>query len=528
MAAYRHALARQVALTNDPVERIQLQYTLAQSFADGKDLAAAQAIVNSVHSDNPKLLGVVRFTTDFYWRNKNPQQAIATLTQAARDASPELANAFTLEAATKCNQSGDYAGARSLLAPLLAASPYDQRYLAAQADSYALAKDDTGLRDFYAAKLATLKAAHLPAETERDTTALLRQGMIAALTHLKDYEGATAQHIALISAFPEDAGIAQNAALYALQYDRKQQLTDFLNKTVAESPRDSRFAITLARVNTLFEDYPAALAAYDKAIGIRKDRPDLYIARADLEEHQQSFDAACADYDRLYLLSYKDPQWMLKEAEARARQGKNDLAVRALQAAFIDGRTKAAQNYFKVAARLEAWGLLEEARSFADQGLSLAGNDLLTSTDNRDGVLTYVRILTRQRHAADAFHTIQNALNAAVTVSPESPRVIVEQVEKQGIASVSDEEWRRNLLAQRQSQAQAPSRMVSGRWGLRWPSSIRRKKSWRMRSSSMRNAAASQKPRWPPSGFRRPKPRASGIARRGGGKTSFLLVEESG
>ena len=466
IAVYRHALLREIALTGDPVERIQLQYTLAQSFADGKDLAAAQAIVNSVRYENPKLLGVVRFTTDFYWRNKNSQQAIATLTQAAREASPNLARAFMLEAATKCNQSGDYTGARSLLAPLLAATPYDQRYLAAQADSYALAKDDAGLRDFYATKLATLKAAHLPAEAERDTTALLRQGMIAALTHLKDYEGAMAQHIALISAFPEDAGIAQNAALYALQYDRKQQFTDFLNKTVAESPRDSRFAITLARVNTLFEDYPAALAAYDKAIGIRKDRPDLYIARADLEEHQQSFDAACADYDRLYQLSYKDPQWMLKAAEARARQGKNDRAVRALEAAFIDGRTKAAQNYFKVAARLETWGLLEEARRFADQGLSLAGNDLLTSTDNRDGVLTYVRIVTRQRHAADAFHTIQSALNAPVTVSPESPRVIVEQVERQGIASVSDEEWRRNLLAQRQTQARSAFQSALRQMGL--------------------------------------------------------------
>jgi tetratricopeptide (TPR) repeat protein len=455
IAGYRHALDREIVLSADPVQRIQLQYTLAQSFADGKDLAAAQTIVESVHRDNPKLLGVVRFTTDFYWNAKQPQQAIATLTQASREANPELSRAFTLEAATKSNQSGDYAGARSLLAPLLAADPYDPRYLATQADSYALAQDNAGLRDFYTTTLATLRTANLPTETRRDKTALLRQGLIVALTHLKDYEGATDQHIALISAFPDDSDIAQNAALYALQYDRKQQLMAFLNKTVADSPRDSRFAIILARVSTLYEDYPAALAAYSKAIAIRKDRPDLYIARADLEEHQQNFDAACADYDRLYLLTYKDPQWMLKSAEARARQDKNDLAVRALQAAYIDGRPKDAQNYFKVAAQLEAWNLLDQARTFADQGVELAGNDLLASAYNRDGLLTYVRIMTRERHAADAFSTMQGALIAAATTSAASPSVIVEQIEKQGIAAVSDDEWRRNLIAQRQTQAQS-------------------------------------------------------------------------
>ena len=451
--SYRRALQREITLSADPVQRIQLQYTLAQSLVEDKDIPAAQAIIDSVHRDNPKLLGVVRATTDFYWNNKKPQQAIATLAQASRESAPELSKSFTLEAAIKSNQSGDYAGARTLLTPLLTADPYDSRYLATQADSYALAKDDTGLRDFYTNTLASIKTANLPADVRRDKTALLRQGLILALTHLKDYEAAEAQHIALISAFPEDPSIAQNAALYALQYNRQPQLSAFLNKTVADSPRDSRFAITLARVDTLFEDYPGALAAYGKAIAIRKDRADLYIARADLEEHQQNFDAACTDYDRLYVLTYKDPQWMLKSAEARARQGKNDLAVRALQTAYIEGRPAAAQNPFNVATQLEKWNLLDQARTSAEQGVKLASNDLLASSDNREGLLTYVRILTRQHHADTALAAIQASLIAVAAASPSSPSVIAQQVEKEGLASVTDDEWRKNLIAQRNTQA---------------------------------------------------------------------------
>ncbi|MGD0446236.1 MAG: hypothetical protein ABSA39_20065, partial [Edaphobacter sp.] len=283
------------------------------------------------------------------------------------------------------------------------------------------------------------------------------QGLIGALTRLKDYPGAVDQHIALISAFPEDSSIAQSAALYALRYNRRQQLVDFLNKTVADSPRDSRFAITLARVDTIFEDYPGAIAAYNKAIAIRKDRSDVYIARADLEEHLQQFDEACADYDRLYVLTYKDPQWMLKAAEARAREGKTGLAVRALEAAWIDGRPISPQNSFQIAAQLEKWNLLTEARTFAEQGIKLASDkapdDLLAAPEDREAAATYARILTRQRHPADALAVLQKTLEAT-NVSPSSPGLIVQQAEKQGIASVGDEQWRRNRIEQRRNQAQ--------------------------------------------------------------------------
>ena len=124
---------------------------------------------------------------------------------------------------------------------------------------------------------------------------------------MKDYAGAVDQQIELISAFPEDAGVIQDAALYAMRYGRQQQLVDFLNKAVADSPRDSRFAIALGSVDTVFEDYTGAIDAYGKAIAIRKDRSDVYIARADLEERLQRFDDACADYEQALLTELQGP-----------------------------------------------------------------------------------------------------------------------------------------------------------------------------------------------------------------------------
>ena len=217
------------------------------------------------------------------------------------------------------------------------------------------------------------------ADARKQDIALLRRGLIPALTRLNDFAGATDQYIALLSAFPEDASLGQEAALCTpLKHGRQAQLLDFLRTTVKQSPRDSRFMIQLAAAETTFDDLPAAEAAYSLAINIRKDRVDLYTARADIEMRLSQSDPAqselaAADFERLYLLTYHDPSWMVRLAELRARQQRPADAVKALEAAYIDGHAKAAGDFFTVAAQLERWNLLAEARTFAEQGVALAG-----------------------------------------------------------------------------------------------------------------------------------------------------------
>jgi cellulose synthase operon protein C len=437
----QRAIEEQAKLTTDPVHRLEMRYALVQFFESKKDFAAAQTEIEALYQENPKILGVVRATVDFYWQRKMQERAIGVLQQAAKDSYPELRDRFNYEAARKATDAGNYVLARQLLDPLLQKSPYDGELLAAMADTYARQGDSAGLRDFYVAKISLFRQAPLATENRIARIAELRRGLIPALTQLKDYTGAVDQYIEIINQFPEDAGLTTEAALYAQKYATQSRITAFYAKTVSDSPRDYRWAMVLARLQTQFEDYPAAIDAYTKSIAIRPDRVDLYTARADLLERLMRFDEAVADYSKRYDLSYHDQQWMKKVAEIRARQGKPDEAAKALRIALIDGRPVNPQNFFDAAQSLESWGLLAQAKDLAQQGVDAAGDDLLANAANRGGAQLYVRIFTRLRQYRAAYARLQTAFNAAQ--SPvTSLSSTVQQVDKQGLAAVSDTEWR--------------------------------------------------------------------------------------
>ena len=447
----QHALEKQATLATDPVTRLQLRYELVNLYESRKDFASAQRNIEALYRENPKILGVVRATVDYYWHVKLYPQGLAVLQQAAKDAYPELGRQFTFEAARKSTEARQYQEARELLEPLLKESPYYSQYLAAMADTYAQAGDQQGLKQFYLDKIALFRNAPLPPDERKNRVAELRRGLIPALTKLNDYAGALDQYIEIINNFPEDEGLVAEAALYSARYKRQPQLLDFYSKTVQQSPRDSRWPMVLARIQTSLEDFPSAIDAYGKAITIRPDRADLRIARATLAERLLRFDDAVSDYERIYQLTYNDPKWMEKIAEVRARQGRNDDAVVALKTALIDADPKPAGNYFEVARRLEAWGILEQARAFAQQGVKIAGGDLLAATEYHEGAKLYTRIMTRRRQQAEAYATLQTALAAASS----TVAVVRDQVAKEGISGISDEKWREHMLRIRKENAQS-------------------------------------------------------------------------
>jgi cellulose synthase operon protein C len=455
------ALEKQVSLATDPVTRLQLRYRLVRLLESRKDLPAAQRQVEALYRENPTIAGVVRATVDFYWRAKQYPQAIEVLQVSAKRAYPELARQYLFEAARKSIDAREFTQSRALLATLLADSPYDSQYLSAMAETYAQAGDQLGLKNFYLNSIALFRNAPLSTEERKNRTAAMRRGIIPALTKLQDYSGAVDQYIEIINAYPEDEALVAEATLFAERHNRSAQLLQFYASTVKQSPRDPRWPVVVARIDSNLEDLPSATAAYGLAIAIRPDRADLRIARAALTNRLQRFDDAISDYDRLYQLTYKDAQWMEKIAELRARQGKNEQAAAALKTALIDPQPDKPENYFAAARQLEAWNILEQARVFAEQGVRLAGSELLVSPEDQSGANVYARIMTRLRQHETAWAVLRSALSNASSFAP----VLKEQFAKEGMAAISDREWRERQRQLRVEAAQAAMRQALAEMG---------------------------------------------------------------
>ncbi len=401
------SLDRRISITNDPVDRMRLRLALARFHEGLNDLDSARQVMESLYNEHPTILGVVRAAVDFFWRNRMPERAIDLLIRAASSSYPALKSQLAFEAARKSLEVRQYDRARELLAPLLQEDPFDSRYLAALADTYARSGNDRALRDFYAAKIQEIRDSTLGAEEKTTRIAALRRGLIPALTRLNDPAGALDQYAEIINRYPEDESLVQEAASYASRHKLQQRLVGYYTKAATDSPRDYRWPMVLARIQTHLENFPAAIAAYEQAGVIRPERVDLYSARASLEERLMRFDQAAASYTRIYELTYRNPQWMERIAEIRARQREADAAVQAIRKAFIEGRPERPAIFFEAARKLESWNLLEQARLLAERGVELAGQDLLLDSDNLRGAQVYASIMTRLRQHETALKRLQ-------------------------------------------------------------------------------------------------------------------------
>jgi Tfp pilus assembly protein PilF len=393
------ANARLAAIANDPVDKMRLTLDYARLLESKKDVAGAARMADALYREHPLILGVVRGVVDFHVRNRQPAEAIEILLDASKRARADLAASFTLEAARIATKAGQFDRARTLLTGLLSADPLRAEYLTAMADTYLQAKDDPGFRDYQLAAIQRLKQSQLAPAERVERIATVRRSLIPALDRLKDSAGAVEQYIEVVDSYPEDEALTKEAAAYAVAHGQAARMVAFYRKTIAAAPLDYRWPIVLARIETVAEDYPAAIADYERGMKARPDRADLLEAKGRLEGRLMRFDDAIKTYSRLYELAYRDPQWLVKVAELQARIGQDAAAVAALQTAIIGARAETADADFEIAGRLESWHILPDAVAFAERGANLAGSDLFKDAGN---AVTYARIMTRARRT-DAF-----------------------------------------------------------------------------------------------------------------------------
>lgn len=408
-AIEEQALEHVAEVAADPVEKLSAELALASFRERNKDFAGAERDLTALLRDDPEILAVVRANADFYQRNNQPARAAQVLKAAAQRAQPPYRTNFLREAAQQYVEAKDYAAARAQLDVLLKADPFDADLLAAKADAWARAGDDTALAQFYSSELQAMQQAPLNGAEKNNRIAGLRRGYIQALVRLKKPQEALDQYIEVINRFPEDQVVTAEAARFAQLNQLGDRIAAYYEKTGQASPKDYRWPMVLARIETVLRRYPEAIAAYEKACYVRPDRTDLAVAEVDLQTRLLRFEDALKTNQRLYDLTYHNRDYLEAQATLLARLGRKDDALKMLHAALVDGRPPDAANYQQAMSDLAAWHMYPEAQQMFEEGLV----KVKTAPYETPGFDEYLRILTIERKQDVAIQKASAAVRSA-------------------------------------------------------------------------------------------------------------------
>jgi cellulose synthase operon protein C len=398
-ALHESVIRREIELESDPQQRLRLRIELAHFLESGGRLSDAQREMEAVYRDNPLISGVIRAMADYYWRHDKPR-AIQVLAAAAERAHPAIRSNYLIETVRKSIEAMQYADAIQAADSLLRMDPINGQFIALKADALASSGRDAEVQQLYAAKIPEIQQSPISQNDKTDRIAAMRRGLIPVYVKQGKFREAIDQYVEIINRYPDDTNVISEAARLAAQHDLKTQLIGFYTNTVANSPRDPRWAIVLARINIQFEDYPAAIDAYTKAIAARPERQDLAEARADLEERTFRFADAIATYNRIYELSHGKAIWLERIAALQARLGQDSEAVVTLRRAYIDNRPDISREYSRVALILERTGLIDDAANFMQQQAASTGVGAARWES------AYARIMTRARRHSEAIERV--------------------------------------------------------------------------------------------------------------------------
>ena len=426
-------IRREVQLESDPQEQLRLRLELAHFLEARGNLAAAQSEFESIYQANSLISGVIRATADYYWRHDKPR-AVRVLATAAERAHASLKKDYLVETVRKSIEARQYADATRSAESLLRMDPISGQYVALMGDALAAAGRETELQQLYVSKISEIQQSQIPQSEKTDRIAAMRRGLIPVFVRQGKFREALDQFIEIINRFPEDDIVLAEAGRLASQQNLRAQLTDYYAKTVANSPRDPRWSIVLARLQTQFENYPAAIEAYTKAMTARPERQDLAIARAELEERTFRFANAIGTYNVLYELSHKKPEWLQRVAVLQARLGQNQQALATLQRAYIENRSEASREYGRVALALEELGMADAAADFIQQQFVSAQNG---GSGPSEWQRPYARIMTRARRYSEAFQRVLSFDNTNVArAMGQAVAVYFTPEEKQAFAAL--------------------------------------------------------------------------------------------
>lgn len=395
----RNALKRLAETETSLRKKIGYRLQLAGAFEDDRKRSEAKNVLDELVRKFPTNYGVIMETSDFYRRLGYEIESASVLQNALPKSRGAYKNAIAEKLAARLIRLDRLDSAEKILENLHDEDKANTEIFDQLARVYVRTNKPEKIRKAFAETIAEVQKNEPDLREMQWTIEKLRAEMIDGFTKLKDYKSAIGQHIEIINREPENEELTENAIRYVERYGGGETLVDYYEKTAAESFKNYRWNVILARIYAANENDELAIKNYHAAINNQPEQPELYEAVADIETKRGNYDEALKNIDEVLSLTGNERENVKKKIEL-LKKANRFAEIEAEKAKLPpEDEIKTNVNPFEEARRLK-FGEREKAREIYKQAFADLSENPLSGEVKTSDIVGFVET-ARDEEALD-------------------------------------------------------------------------------------------------------------------------------
>ncbi|MEP6922982.1 MAG: hypothetical protein ABI954_00840, partial [Pyrinomonadaceae bacterium] len=414
------AIRRLAATALGKRSAIKYRLQLAENLSDNKKTLETVAVLRQLVQKFPTNYGVLSEVDNFYWRINQRAESIRVLQTALTRAKGDYRVTFGRKLASRYLEQKNDPSAAQILQQLYDVNALDSGVYDELTKIYVRTGNRVAMSEMFEKTLKATKSQEIDFREITDEVAELRTRLIDALTRLKDYRAAVAQHIEIINRAPEDEENIEAAIDYVKRYGGADVLADYYQKTAAQAYKNYRWFVILARINEANNDLTSAAENYRVAISNQPEMVELYDALAAIYERQGNYNAAIENLSKTLELSNDDPVYLKRIIAVFLKAGRVGEAAAARQKLPVEQKPQlSTADQFAEAARLqntEKAKAIEMSRSAFDK---LVNNPFALEIKAAD-IMNYVQIVRQTESLNSIFKNLWNLRDKLILESEQA------------------------------------------------------------------------------------------------------------
>lgn len=288
----RFVIERLTEISGKSKKTFSYQLQLAESFADEGNTKQAAQLLKNLFAENPLNYGVINESANFLWRVGEREEAVTVLERAMKSGRGEYRYRLGRKLASRLVSQNRLAKAEKVLLLLNAENKEDGEVIDELANIYVQANQPEKLRKIADEKIKAVKNRNEKPPFLKSEIIETRKRLVNAFTRLKDYDSAVRQQIEIINSEPETEENIDEAVRYVKRFGGAGLLLDYYLKTSAESYKNYRWNLVLAKIYEANNDFSNAAENYKTAIHNQPENVDLYAALSEAQEKSNDVPAA--------------------------------------------------------------------------------------------------------------------------------------------------------------------------------------------------------------------------------------------